>query len=318
VIGQDSDDGYGPDHHPHQTRHRGPQSGEPIRIPRRKVEQSVPDDAIQGVLFGTTEVAADTHEAGPVDELRLCALNVNSPSSSRAQRIVDWLLATKSDALVLTEMQPAGGGRHILACLQAERFTTTYTPGWKDAGYFTAIATRGIETTPLQPAGFDPRIAAVDLTIAHATVRLVGIYGPTNGMTAESSHRRREFQSQFLDYLVQVNTPALCVTGDLNVVEPNHRPHLPAYEDHDYAFYTGLLALGLRDAYRELNPSGGDHSWISPRFGSQRLDHSLISAAAGEIRTCAYDHTTRGDGLSDHSALLTTIGLKLGRRAADD
>lgn len=101
------------------------------------------------------------------------------------------------------------------------------------------------------------------------------------------------------------------------MVEPNHRPHLPAYEDHDYAFYTGLLALGLRDAYRELNPSGGDHSWISPRFGSQRLDHSLISAAAGEIRTCAYDHTTRGDGLSDHSALLTTIGLKPGRRAAD-
>ncbi len=74
------------------------------------------------------------------------------------------------------------------------------------------------------------------------------------------------------------------------------------------AFYTGLLALGLRDAYRELNPSGGDHSWISLRFGSQRLDHTLLSVGAGEIRTCGYDHTTRGDDLSDHAALLTTIG----------
>ncbi|MGH3885482.1 MAG: hypothetical protein ACRDSZ_02760 [Pseudonocardiaceae bacterium] len=135
-------------------------------------------------------------------------------------------------------------------------------------------------------------------------------HGPTNGMTAENSARRREFQSRLLDYLATINHPALCVVGDLNVVEPNHQPRLPAFEEHDYAFYTGLLALGLRDAYRELNPAGGDHSWINPRFGSQRLDHTLVSVGAGEIRTCAYDHTTRADKLSDHAALLTTIGLR--------
>ncbi|MGB6163715.1 MAG: hypothetical protein WCF33_13765 [Pseudonocardiaceae bacterium] len=102
----------------------------------------------------------------------------------------------------------------------------------------------------------------------------------------------------------------------LNVVEPNHQPRLPAFEEHDYAFYTGLLTLGLRDAYRELNPTGGDHSWINPRFGSQRLDHTLVSVAAGEIQTCVYDHTTRADKLSDHAALLTTIGLRPNRSLA--
>jgi len=147
----------------------------------------------------------------------------------------------------------------------------------------------------VQPAGFDPRVAAVDLITDTTTVRLVGVYGPTNGMTAENSHRRREFQSRFLGY----------------------RPHLPAFEDHDYAFYTGLLALGLRDAYRELNPSGDDHSWINPRFGSQRLDHSLVSVGAGELRACAYDHTTRSDDLSDHAALLTTIGLRTDHAATN-
>jgi exonuclease III len=210
-----------------------------------KVRDTVNNDAFQGMLFGTTSAEDAITEDGPADELRLCALNVNSPNSNRAQRIVDWLLATKSNILVLTEMQPSEGGRHILACLQAERFTTTYTPGWTDSRYLAAI-----------------------------------------------SH------------------PALCVVGDLNVVEPNHQPRLPAFEEHDYAFYTGLLTLGLRDAYRELNPTGGDHSWINPRFGSQRLDHTLVSVAAGEIRTCAYDHTTRADKLSDHAALLTTIGLR--------
>lgn len=268
------------------------------------------DDAVQGMLFGAISADDQTTEDGPVDELRLCALNVNSPNPSRAQRIVNWLLATKSNALVLTEMQPSDGGRHILACLQAEGFTITCTPGWQGSRYLAAVATRGVQTAPVQPAGFDHRIAAVDLTTYDTTVRVVGIYGPTNGMTAESSHRRREFQRRILDYLAEINYPALCVVGDLNVVEPYHRPHLPSFEDHDYAFYTGLLALGLRDAYRELNPSGGDHSWINPRFGSQRLDHTFVSVGADQIRTCAYDHTTRGDELSDHAALLTTIGLR--------
>jgi exodeoxyribonuclease-3 len=136
-------------------------------------------------------------------------------------------------------------------------------------------------------------------------------------MSAESSARRREFQSRLLDYLATIAHPALCVVGDLNVVEPNHHPRLPAFEEHDYAFYTGLLSLGLHDAYRELNPAGGDHSWINPRFGSQRLDHTLVSVAAGEIRTCAYDHTTRADELSDHAALLTTIGLRPDRAATN-
>jgi exonuclease III len=79
-----------------------------------------------------------------------------------------------------------------------------------------------------------------------------------------------------------------------------------------------LLALGLRDAYRELNPSGGDHSWINPRFGNQRLDHALVSAEAGDIRACAYDHTTRTDDLSDHAALLTTIQLPTSPAGTND
>ncbi|MGH3803362.1 MAG: hypothetical protein ACRDTD_25180, partial [Pseudonocardiaceae bacterium] len=109
------------------------------------------DDALQGMLFGATSARDETTEDSPVDELRVCALNVNSPNPRRAQRIVNWLLATKRNTLVLTEMQPSEGGRHILACLQAEGFTTTCTPGRKDTRYLAAVATRGVEATPVQP-----------------------------------------------------------------------------------------------------------------------------------------------------------------------
>jgi exodeoxyribonuclease III len=62
------------------------------------------NDAFQGMLFETTSADDEITEDGPADELRLCALNVNSPNPSRAQRIVNWLLANKSNTLVLTEM----------------------------------------------------------------------------------------------------------------------------------------------------------------------------------------------------------------------
>ena len=265
------------------------------------------NDALQGMLFGTiTDDEAENED--PTGELRICALNVNSPSLDRAQRLVTWLVKTRCNTLVLTEMQPSDGGLHILACLTAEGFTTTCAPGWQDSRYFAAIATRYVATTPVRPAGFDPRIVAVDLATGDLAARLVGVYSLTNGMTAESSQRRRVFQHRLLDYLAQVAGPGLCIAGDLNVVEPDHRPHLPAFEQHDYAFYTGMLSLGLRDAYRELNPLGQDHSWTSPRLGGQRLDHCLVGAAAGTIRTCTYDYTTQQENLSDHAALLTVIG----------
>ena len=81
------------------------------------------------------------HHGAPVHVFRLAGIYgpgrsaLDAVRSGRAQRIVNWLLATKSNTLVLTEMQPSEGGRHILACLQAEGFTTTCTPGWKDIRY---------------------------------------------------------------------------------------------------------------------------------------------------------------------------------------
>lgn len=267
------------------------------------------NNAVQGMLFGATDGASEPDAYGVPDELRLCALNVNSPSRTRAQGIVDWLLGSRSNVLVLTEMQPSDGGRHILSCLEAEGFAVTCPPGWSGGPYFAAIASRGFVAQATQAVAFDPRVVAADLFAGSKAIRLVGVYGPTNGMTGDSSRRRRQFQNQFLEFVRNISTPALCIAGDLNVVEPGHRPHLPSFEQHDYDFYTSLLQLELRDAYRVLDPSGTDHSWISARFGNQRLDHSLVGTEAGIIKSCEYDHSTRRDGLSDHAALRTTIAL---------
>ncbi len=77
-------------------------------------------NGFQGMLFGAIgNSAEDTPGPSANGELRVCALNVNSPSPARGQRLLDWLLATKSNTLVLTELPPAGVGLIILTAPQA-------------------------------------------------------------------------------------------------------------------------------------------------------------------------------------------------------
>ncbi|MFC5186710.1 exonuclease/endonuclease/phosphatase family protein [Actinomadura harenae] len=143
---------------------------------------------------------------------------------------------------------------------------------------------------------------------ATTAVQLVGVYGPANGMTDDSSTRRHDFQQQLLAYLHGLDTARLCIAGDLNVIEPGHVPALPAFRQHDYDFYTGLIGLGTQDAYRHKNPTGGQ-SCLSDRYGAQHLDHALASPHVGTIDTCLYDHTPRVARHTDHAALLATVTL---------
>ena len=271
-------------------------------------------EAMQGMLFGAVETHSTLADDPGQQVLRVCALNVNSAGTDRAQPLLEWLIGTRRNVLALTEMRPSDGGRLILSGLEADGFHVARTAGWQDSQYMAVVASRGFEIAPVTPAPFDPRVATVDLaTAGRQPVRVIGVYAPTNGMTAESSLRRRYFQGQFLDYLAAITWPAMCVAGDLNVVEPGHRPPLEGFEDHDYAFYTRLTQSGLDDAYRYLNPDGTDHSWASDRFGGQRLDHALISPATGTIRECRYDHAPRTRRLTDHAALLITVGPDAGK-----
>ncbi|MGW3001489.1 hypothetical protein [Streptomyces sp. NPDC001155] len=98
------------------------------------------------------------------------------------------------------------------------------------------------------------------------------------------------------------------LTGDLNVLEPGHQPAVKDFEEHDYAFYQGLLDLGLIDAYRHIHPEGTDLSWYGPS-GGQRLDHVLVDESLSRrLADCEYVHSVRTRRISDHSAM--TVLLK--------
>ena len=97
--------------------------------------------------------------------------------------------------------------------------------------------------------------------------------------------------------------------GDLNVLEPDHRPHYPFFVPFEYDFYRALIAEhGFTDAFRQLHPAAAEYSWVGRTGDGYRYDHAFCSAIlTPAIRSCQYLHEPRTSRLSDHSAL--TVGL---------
>jgi exodeoxyribonuclease III len=51
------------------------------------------------------------------------------------------------------------------------------------------------------------------------------------------------------------------VIGDLNVLEPTHRPHYGTFRDWEYRLYDEFIVRGFGNAYRHVHPEGMEHSW---------------------------------------------------------
>ncbi|AYF75283.1 hypothetical protein D7D52_16975 [Nocardia yunnanensis] len=269
----------------------------------------------QGMLFGSIQERSDTDP----DQLTICALNAQSPTPARAHKLAEWLLATGASVLVLTEVRDSEGSRQLLETLRADGFSTTpaqlgaaVAPAMGDK-YHAVVATYGHQINRQLRGPMGNRVAVTDLATMHGLVRIVGMYAPANGMTLESSQTRADFQRRALGELAALRRPRTVFAGDLNVIEPGHEPRLTAYEPHDYEFYTAICEGGMVDTYRALHPDEHDHSWFSDRFLAQRIDHTFMTPATGTVTGCHYDRTTIDTGLSDHSAMITTIDLRTGQ-----
>ncbi|WP_327749780.1 endonuclease/exonuclease/phosphatase family protein [Streptomyces europaeiscabiei] len=268
------------------------------------------DDAMQGLLFGSSHDVVSDDVA--TREVRLLTLNVQGSPATRRDDILEWLYGTEHNVLVLTEVRVNDSGNRLIQELESSGFQAVRVPAGPDDRYRSVIATKGYEVQPVKTNVSTPRLAIARLATHFGPLDVVGLYSVTNGMSVDSSTARREFQQRILETLTEHRTAhsgtPLLITGDLNVLEPGHQPATDDFEEHDYAFYSGLLDLGLVDAYRHIHPKGVDLSWYGP-LGGQRLDHMLIDESlAHRLADCVYTHSVRTRRISDHSAM--TVLLK--------
>jgi exodeoxyribonuclease-3 len=125
---------------------------------------------------------------------------------------------------------------------------------------------------------------------------------------------KRAFQDAVVAALAELTdrlgaTGHVVITGDLNVVEPDHDPRYPVFGTWEYDFYRAFGENGFADAFRVRQPQDMDYSSFGRPSGEgkrngYRFDHTFVAAAhCGDIRDCHYLHAIRQSGLSDHSAM---------------
>jgi exodeoxyribonuclease III len=241
--------------------------------------------------------------------------NVQHASATRSQRQAAWIASQPADVIILTEVAPTDGGMALIRILIESGFTTI-APLQKGVGYQTLVASRvgDIEPCPqIQTSHLPGRCVAARLNFDGCqTIGIVGLYVPSRGNRERRNVDKKAFQNAVTDLLPQlagllaVDGPIL-IAGDLNVVEPNHRPHHQVFGAWEYDFYKAFARAGFVDAFRHLHPELLDHSWYGRRSGDgYRFDH-IFCSNADSLADCQYHHEPRNSGLSDHSAMTASI-----------
>jgi exodeoxyribonuclease III len=241
------------------------------------------------------------------ERLSVLTLNIGNPSRKRAERQLEWLQDRAEDVLVLTETAASRG-----CDLLAERFSRANwdvrfpRPAEGERGVLIAsrvqLADRGPDLVSYLPARVE------NVTVAGG-LEIIGVYVPSRDGSTAKIDRKRRFVTE-LTGAVRSMTGRSVLLGDLNVIEPEHRPRYAWFQDWEYALYRDLLEAGWVDAYRLQQPSKTEHSWVGYEGDGYRFDHVFVSADLSvEVIACAYLHEAREGNLTDHSAM--TLELKL-------
>lgn len=262
-------------------------------------------------MFLFSQGNQDSKKNEPQQELKILAWNLQSPSLDRARQQADWLLRSEANILLLTEATLSEGSYHLISMVESSGFRVFYSSPHEDK-YFTAICVRDFaaEDLDVRVQLFSSRLQGVRLTTILGEIQLIGIYGPTSWKNKPDSYmkERKVFQNQALELLATLKPCSkLIVGGDLNVLEPDHYPQVPGFEDA--SFYSGLVGMGLVDAFRKFYPDEREYSWYSVERIGCRFDHFLVGQdLLTALNECKYDHTPRFQHLSDHSSMWLKLG----------
>ncbi len=142
---------------------------------------------------------------------------------------------------------------------------------------------------------------------------LVNVYVPNSGAGLKRLDYRASWDEAFKNYLTDLQkVKPVIVTGDFNVAhaaidlknDKSNYNKTSGYTQKEIDGLDGMLSIGLKDSFRELNPEEVKYSFWSTRFNARasnagwRIDYFLVSDSLMPKVTSAFiDNETFG---SDH------------------
>ena len=247
--------------------------------------------------------------------LSFLTLNIGNPSEQRARRQLTWLTARPEHVLVLTETK-ASAGCQLLADGLTDAGWQVHYPVPEPGGYGVMIAT----TVRAEPGQFGDRVGylparatSVLLPLPSGPLEVIGAYVPSRDARPEKTERKRIWLARCQTALAEREPryPALFL-GDLNILEPDHKPRYPFFAPFEYDFYQALVTdLHMTDVFRHHQGDAVEHSWVGRTGDGYRYDHAFCSTDLDHlISGCDYLHHTRHDKLTDHSGLAAQLAVE--------
>ena len=247
------------------------------------------------------------------DQMRVLTLNLFGvgPASDTTKRggieeIVEYLLHSDSDVLVLTEFKSGKGSALFLKAL----FSAGYR--WTSTSRVTSMNPLGVAVFSRMDAD-SVRLSLPD-TIDQAKIAALNVKGITIVGIYNNPVRQHVL---FKDYLL-LPPPELAeyslLIGDCNTccryLDQEADKPLPGEEE-----FKKMPEHGWIDLWRKQHGKRREFTWFShPHNNGFRVDHAFATEPVARIVTdCHYDHGTRSmkagrPRLSDHSAMIVALG----------
>lgn len=256
--------------------------------------------------------------------MKLATWNVNS-LKVRLPHVLQWLADNPVDVLCLQETKMTDD-LFPLAAIEAAGYQAVFS------GQKTYNGVAILSKLPLTDVvKNNPRYDDLQQRILAATidgVRVVCAYVP-NGQTVDSD--KYAYKLGWLEALREwlaeeaLTHAELAVAGDYNIAPEDRDVHDPLawagqvlVSERERAALSGLLGVGLQDAFRLFEQAEKSFSWWDYRqLGFRlnkglRIDHILLSGPlAARCSACVIDRAPRKwEQPSDHAPVIATIGAR--------
>ena len=253
--------------------------------------------------------------------MKLATWNVNS-LKVRLPHVLQWLAEHQVDVLCLQETKMTDD-KFPVAAIEAAGYQVAFS------GQKTYNGVAILSRLPLADVvRNNPRYPDEQQRILAATIagmRVVCAYVP-NGQSVDSDKYayKLAWLAALRDWLAEEAQchAELAVVGDYNIAPEDRDVHDPAawvgqvlVSERERAALSGLIGLGLQDAFRLFEQAEKSFSWWDYRqLGFRlnkglRIDHILLSPAlAARCSACVIDRVPRKwEQPSDHAPVIATI-----------
>lgn len=254
--------------------------------------------------------------------ITLASWNVNSVKA-RLDHIQRWLNNNSPDLLLLQELK----GLEFPSSVFEEIGYTSNAVCQKAYNGVAVLSKEPQELVLDKLPGDETDEQARYLEINYHNIRIINIYLPNgNPVNTDKYAYKLEWMERLYNRLKTLrddNIPFL-IGGDFNVIPEDIDCHDPQAWRGDALFrpethekWRKLINLGLYDAFRILNQSGGEYSFWDYQAGAWqkdngiRIDHFLLSPPLTDnLINCTIDKTPRGEEkASDHTPIILELDL---------